>query len=133
MLSSGECSQRNMDNQLQAGVRLFNNREFFECHEVLEAAWTPEHGPRRLFLQSLIHIAVGFYHCQRGNRAGAIRQLNKGVRKLNAYLPAYEGLDTAQLHRDVRAALERIESAAPVAKCQQIRMDTLSGSGPACP
>ena len=118
-----------MDNQLQAGVRLFNNGEFFECHEVLEAAWTPEHGPRRLFLQSLIHIAVGFYHCQRGNRAGAIRQLNKGLRKLDAYLPAYEGLDTAQLHRDVRAALERIESDAAVARCPQIRMHTLSGSG----
>ena len=118
-----------MDNQLQVGVRLFNNREFFECHEVLEAAWTPEHGPRRLFLQSLIHFAVGFYHCERGNYAGAIRQLNKGLRKLDAYLPAYEGLNITQLHRDVRAALERIESDAPVARYPQIRMDTLSGSG----
>ena len=118
-----------MDNQLQAGVRLFNNREFFECHEVLEAAWTAAHGPRRLFLQSLIHIAVGFYHCERGNRAGAIRQLNKGLRKLDAFLPSYEGLNTAQLDRDVRAALEHIESDAAVASYPRIRMHTLSGSG----
>jgi predicted metal-dependent hydrolase len=117
-----------MDNQLQTGVRLFNKGEFFECHEVLEAAWTAEHGPRRLFLQSLIHIAVGFYHCQRGNREGTIRQLNKGLRKLDAYLPSYEGLDTAQLHRDVRAALEHIESDARAARGPQIRMHTLSGS-----
>jgi hypothetical protein len=64
-LSSANTIKRNMDKQLQTGVRLFNTREFFECHEVLEAVWTLERGPSRLFLQSLIHIAVGFYHCQR--------------------------------------------------------------------
>ena len=72
-LSSANTIKRNMDKQLQTGVRLFNTLEFFECHEVLEAIWALELGPSRLFLQSLIHIAVGFYHCQRGNPAGASR------------------------------------------------------------
>jgi uncharacterized protein len=52
-----------MDELLQRGIGLFNNREFFQCHEGLEEAWTAEVGPRRLFLQALIHLAVGFYHC----------------------------------------------------------------------
>jgi len=56
----------------------FNNCDFFQCHEVLEEAWTKEVGPRRLFLQALIHLAVGFYHCERGNPAGANSQLKKG-------------------------------------------------------
>jgi predicted metal-dependent hydrolase len=97
--------------RLRQGILLFNRREFFECHEVLEEEWTPERGPRRLFLQSLIHMAVGLYHASRNNPAGASRQLRKGLRKLAAYLPCCEGIDTARLHRDAFAVLERIESA----------------------
>ena len=60
-----------MEDRFQEGIRLFNHRKFFECHEVLEEVWTPERGPRRLFLQSLIHVAVGFYHHGRRNPLGA--------------------------------------------------------------
>jgi hypothetical protein len=94
-----------LDPRLQHGIDLFNRREFFECHEVLEEIWTPERGPRRLFLQSLIHFAVAFYHDQRGNPVGAERQLRKGLRKIEAYLPHYEDIDTAALHRAGAAAI----------------------------
>ena len=94
---------------LQSGIELFNDGEFFRCHEVLEEAWTPERGPLRLFLQSLIHIAAAFHHHQRGNYAGAVAQLRKGLRKLEAYLPSCEGIDTGRLFRESRAALESIE------------------------
>jgi len=96
--------------RVKQGIRLFNDRKFFECHEVLEEEWTPERGPRRLFLQSLIHLAVGLYHAERHNPAGAIRQLRKGLRKLAGYLPACESIDTARLHREALAVLERIEA-----------------------
>ena len=121
-LSSANTIKRNMDKQLQTGVRLFNTREFFECHEVLEAVWTLERGPSRLFLQSLIHIAVGFYHCQRGNPAGASRQLRKGLRKLSSFLPSCEGIDTADLFQQVIAAAEQIEAGAVVGRYPQIQM-----------
>jgi predicted metal-dependent hydrolase len=98
-----------MDELLQRGVDLFNKSEFFVCHEVLEAAWTPERGPRRVFLQALIHLAVGCYHGQRGNHMGAGRQLRKGLGKLAGYLPSCEGVDTARLYREALAALERLE------------------------
>ena len=99
-----------MDPLLRRGIQLFNDGEFFECHEVLEAAWTPERGPRRLFLQALIHVAVGRYHCQRSNPAGASKQLRKALRKLGAYLPEYEGVDTARLACEARALLDRVEA-----------------------
>ena len=105
-----------VETALQRGIHLFNEGEFFECHEVLEEAWTPERGPRRLFLQSLIHMAVGLYHAERGNAAGAERQLRKGLRKLSAYLPACEGVDTARLHGEATAALSRIHEGGTVAK-----------------
>ena len=99
-----------MISPLTHAIELFNTQQFFRCHEVLEEVWTHEQGSRRLFLQSLIHFAVGFYHWQRGNPTGADLQLRKGLSKLASYLPSCEGIETAQLHRDVAAELERIPS-----------------------
>jgi predicted metal-dependent hydrolase len=90
------------------GIELYRAGEFFECHEVLEELWTPARGPHRLYLQALIHFAVAFYHQQRSNPLGAQRQLRKALRKLESYLPWYEGLDTATLHSEGQACLRRI-------------------------
>src|SRR3954447_15410982 len=99
-----------MHELLARGIHLFNSGRYFECHEVWEEAWTPERGPRRLFLQSLIHFAVGLYHSERGNPVGAERQLRKGLRKLGGYLPACEGIDTSRLHAEAQSVLQAIES-----------------------
>ena len=89
-------------------MELFNAEEFYECHEVLEDVWRPTRGVDRLFLQALIHFAVGFYHHQRGNRVGAELQLRKGLRKLAGYLPAFHGIDTSRLYREGLDAFELI-------------------------
>jgi predicted metal-dependent hydrolase len=112
-----------MDELLRRGIALFNNAAFFECHEVLEEAWTPERGPRRLFLQSLIHVAVGLYHHQRGNPVGACRQLRKALRKLSPYLPAWEGVQTERLYRDALDALQRMEAGGGLSEYPVIHVD----------
>ena len=89
---------------------------------MLEQAWTDEAGPRRLFLQSLIHFAVGFYHDQRGNSTGAARQLHKGLDKLAAYRPVFEDVNTEQLCSEAVMALGRIESGERLVEYPQIKM-----------
>jgi len=102
------------------GLDLFNRREFFECHEVWEDLWRPSRGPERLFLQALIHFAVGFYHHQRSNPQGAARQLRKGLRKLAGYLPEFEGIETALLYREGQDCLQQIISGLPLADYPRI-------------
>jgi uncharacterized protein len=109
-----------MNRLLHEGIELFNRGAYFECHEVLEEAWTPERGPRRLFLQGLIHVAVGFYHHRRGNPVGACRQLRKALRKLAGYLPVYEGVNTERLSRDAAAVLAAIEAGQGVGAYPQV-------------
>lgn len=111
-----------MDERVRHGIELFNTRQYFVCHEVLEEVWTPERGPRRLFLQSLIHLAVGLYHAERGNPVGASRQLRKGLRKLSGYLPECEGIDTAALLAEAQGALDGIEAGSPGWAIPVIRM-----------
>ena len=109
-----------MHDPLQEGIRLFNDHQFFASHEVLEELWTTDRGPRRLLLQSLIHLAVGLHHLQRGNRVGAASQLTKGLRKLAPYLPSCAGIDTARLYRDAETALHQIEAGLPAIDCPRI-------------
>jgi uncharacterized protein len=93
------------------GIQHFNRSEFFECHEVLEEIWTTAEQPERWFLQSLIHFAVGFYHHQqRDNLAGASRQLGKGLRKIQGYLPEWGGVRTALIEREARHCLATLEA-----------------------
>lgn len=107
-----------MEQRLRRGLELFNEGRFFESHEVLEEAWTPESGPRRQFLQAVIHVAVGFHHWERHNLAGARRQLHKALDKLESYLPVWEGVDTQQLYRDILASLDCIERGEKAQACK---------------
>jgi len=125
-----------MNELLRRGIELFNRQEFFECHESLEELWTPERGPNRLFLQGVIHMAVACYHCQRGNPRGAVGQFTKGLRKLEAYLPMCQGIDTRRLTREARAVLEQVQAGVPVAEFPKIHAnggsDAVAGDSMEC-
>jgi predicted metal-dependent hydrolase len=103
-----QTSRRDLDSEFRRGIELFNRGEFYECHEVLEDIWRPATGADRFFLQSVIHFAVGFYHHQQNNPTGARLQLDKALRKLAGYLPAYRDVDTAKLYREGQASLKTI-------------------------
>ena len=117
-----------LENDLfRKGIQLYSRNEFFEAHEVLEELWRPSKGSERLFLQSIIHFAVGFHHIQHGNLVGAERQMRKGLRKLAGYLPEYQGLDTARLFDQAQLCMRRIaDGERPPAAPQVVRIDTQS-------
>ena len=71
-------------------LELFNAREYWESHEVLEGPWR-EGGSD--FYQGLILYASAFVHAQRGNAHGVGAQLDKTERKLAGYRPSYMGID----------------------------------------
>lgn len=84
------------------GLRLFNEREFFECHDVIEELWTDTVGEERRFLQGLIQAAVGLYHFGEENLGGARKMYLAAVDKLTPYAPHYWGLDLERFLADFR-------------------------------
>lgn len=93
--------------QFELGVAEFNRGEFFECHDTFEALWMDSRGDRKVFLQGLIQSAVGVFHSMSGNPRGAFSQLSRGLEKLSAYRPSFEGVDVEALNR----GLERLRDA----------------------
>ncbi len=79
------------------GIDEFNRREFFECHDTWEHIWQETTGADKLFLQGMIHAAVGLYHFTNGRWKGAKSQLQKCTTKLAGYHPTYRGVDVAYL------------------------------------
>lgn len=60
--------------QLAHGIALFNGRQFYECHDVLEDLWLQESTDRQPLLQAIIQAAVAFHHFEHG-RFGAARSM----------------------------------------------------------
>jgi predicted metal-dependent hydrolase len=77
----------------------------FEAHELLEDLWRAAPGPERDLYQGLVHVAVATYQESRGNEVGRTRQLEKAIRRLEPYAPAYEGVEIAALLAWCRASL----------------------------
>ena len=105
----------------QQGIDLFNGEQFYDCHEYLEEVWTPTQQPDRWFLQSLIHFAVAFHHHQKRNKIGAVRQLEKGIKKIQAYLPEWDGVVTGEIEQAARECLRVIEADGVVETFPRIR------------
>jgi uncharacterized protein len=61
------------DPRYLAGILFFNERDFFEAHEVWEDLWAESHGNERRFYQGLIQAAVGLFHFSGGNLGGAVK------------------------------------------------------------
>lgn len=99
-----------LDRTFQRGVALFNGGRYFEAHEAWEELWLQAEGEERLFLQALIHFAVGCHHSRNGNSVGATRQWDKALRKIEPFLPARRGIRLTPLAEAARARSEAFPS-----------------------
>jgi hypothetical protein len=81
---------------------LWDERLFFEVHEVLEAVWQKASGDVRQALQGVIQLAVAFHHLEHGNHRGARSLLVEGRRRLDTVpREVLPGLDVARLRESV--------------------------------
>lgn len=86
------------------GIRLFGIGHYFEAHDVWEELWQRLRGPDRLYLQGLIHVAVGAYHHGNGNMRGARSQWGKAFRKMGRYPAKHWGINTVDWMRFLKHA-----------------------------
>ncbi|CAL1386769.1 unnamed protein product [Linum trigynum] len=66
-----------------AAVDQFNRRQFYECHDSLEALWMgAEDEASRTLFHGILQCAVGFHHLFNQNHKGAMMELGEGLCKL---------------------------------------------------
>jgi len=82
---------------VERAIALWNERLFFEVHEVLEAEWKRTNGSERQALQGVIQIAVALHHHAHGNARGARTLMREGRERLAAHATAIPVLDVGAL------------------------------------
>ncbi|WP_068775571.1 DUF309 domain-containing protein [Paenibacillus sp. FJAT-26967] len=92
-------------------VHFHGDRDFFECHEVLEEYWK-EAGAHPLAdaYVGLIQLAVGLYHQRRGNLAGAVKMLSGSLSYLEQMPKDKLGLDPELVRAMIEQRLHEVES-----------------------
>jgi len=98
---------------LLLGVAQFNRREYFECHETLEAVWNAEPGPIRVLYKGILQVGVGCYHLLRGNYRGAVIKLQSGADYLEPYAPRCMRVEVGQLIADARRLRAEVVARGP--------------------
>ena len=84
----------------RAGLRLFNEEDFFECHEVFEELWSESQGDDKKFLQGMIQAAVALFHFGNENFGGAKKLYNSAHQKLQPLGEQYMGIALAKFLSD---------------------------------
>jgi hypothetical protein len=92
-----------MDARLREGINLFNSRQFFECHEVLEALYQETEAANKPFFEALIQVAAAFrLFSEFGEVKGPVRMIYQALVRFENYQP-----DFLQVRvQDLSASLE---------------------------
>ncbi len=100
-----------VDGRFKKGLELFNEEEFFECHEVIEDLWleTDPKDPIRDLYKGVIQAAAAIYQFERGILSGAAALFKTSVGYLENYKPRALGLDVERLVKDMKTCFEPLE------------------------
>ncbi|PLZ86364.1 hypothetical protein CEN45_06675 [Fischerella thermalis CCMEE 5198] len=99
--------------QFWQGVEQFNTREFYACHDTLEALWMEATEPEKTFYQGILQIAVALYHLGNHNWRGAAILLGEGSNRLRRYPSVYGGIDVDELLEQSAALLRTLQQTEP--------------------
>lgn len=94
-------------------VQFHAQRDYFECHEILEEYWKSfPIEQRKAVWVGLIQIAVALYHQRRGNQSGADKMLTSAIRLLKQHHDDVQrlGLDSTALNDLLEKRLREIKA-----------------------
>ena len=94
--------------QYLEGIRLFNEEEFFDCHDILEELWADAPGEEKKFLQGLIQASVALFHFGNENLGGARKLYLSSQKYLEPYGDMYWGLDLKRFRTDFQHCFQEI-------------------------
>ena len=93
-----------MDARLREGIRLFNDGQFFECHDILETFYQEADDAHKPFLEGLIQLAAAFrIFCDFGEIKGPVRMIYQALIRFENYQPAFLQIRVKDLCQAVEA------------------------------
>ena len=89
--------KRKQEELFFAGLLAYEEKDFFEAHEMWEELWSEYYLDDKTFIQGLIQLAVSFVHLGNGNLKGAKSLLKKSTDKFSSYSGLHRGINIDKL------------------------------------
>jgi predicted metal-dependent hydrolase len=96
--------QAPLSEMARQGLRLYNQGEYFEAHEALEAAWRQDQTPGRELYQGILQVGIAYLQIERGNYIGALKMFLRARQWLDPLPDQCRGVQVAQLRQDAQRA-----------------------------
>ncbi|MCA9062075.1 MAG: DUF309 domain-containing protein [Planctomycetaceae bacterium] len=96
------------DPRIDEGIRLFNEGEYFACHDVFEDYWGELVCPEKPFFQGLIQAAVALYHFEERNLGGARKMYFSASTYLRSFAPECARIDVSSLLQQMDACFAEL-------------------------
>jgi len=101
-----------MDARLREGIRLFNDRQFFASHEVLEHFYQDTEAENKPFLEGLIQLAAAFRMFNDfGEVTGPVRMIHQALIRFENFQPAFLQVRVKDLCQTAEAWAKAAEAA----------------------
>ena len=83
------------------GLQAYEEKDFFEAHELWEELWSEYYLDDKTFIQGLIQLAVSFVHLGNGNLNGAKSLMKKSADKFSSYSGLHRGINIDKLKQQI--------------------------------
>lgn len=94
--------------QYREGLRLFNEEDFFECHDVLEELWSESTGAERKFIQGLIQASIALFHFGNENFGGAKKLYISARKNLDPFGAEFMGIQLGTFLQDFQQCFQEL-------------------------
>ena len=96
------------DTLFMKGVKYFNNKNYYDAHEIWEELWSDYPLEDALFIQGLIQVSVAYFHITNLNLKGAKSLFNKSLPKLKFFPSNHRKFDLKQFILYIEASRDQV-------------------------
>ncbi len=95
------------------GLTLFNQGDYYKCHDSLEEAWRQDESLGRDLYRGILQVGIAYFQIERQNYRGAVKMLLR-VRQWLDPLPAVcRGVNVEKLRGEVSAVYDALTALGP--------------------
>lgn len=95
------------------GLELFNQGEFYKCHDALEEAWNQDKSAGRNLYRGILQIGIAYFQIERGNYRGAVKMLLRVRQWLDPLPDNCRGINLADLRQNAAAVQDALTALGP--------------------
>lgn len=79
------------------GLEMFNEGQYYKCHDDLEEAWRQDETPGRDLYRGILQVGIAYFQIERGNYRGAVKMLLRVRQWLDPLPPVCRGVNVGKL------------------------------------